>query len=430
MNAAERRGLWLGFLGVAIFALTLPMTRLAVGTAQAPLMSGLFVALGRAAVAAALSVAITWSPRAPWPRRADWLPLVLTSAGVVFGFPLFTSVAMRYVEAVHASVIVGVLPLATALVGALLHRQRPSAAFWACALLGSALVIAFALLRSGSGLRLHVADTLLLAAMACAGLYAKPGRALPRGPGQWLPLSEKDAFVRSPARLPGSYLDGSSWRGALVLTAVLGVAVLLHFMERPRSPYRAVELLLGFSAVLPVFLTGRASELPIASGSDPRGTLRRILRGLRRASLRAVPLARLPLGSSMPDELRLLVQPRGALSGLMAIEVGADYALGLGGVVTEPYVLLRVREGSACAELLGAHAQFQRGRKPEERVAVLRPKLPTVAETISLVSELCRLVTQSATPARPSSAKSSAGSGASPRKPARASSPAQAMTLP
>jgi hypothetical protein len=42
----ERRGLWLGLAGVAIFALTLPMTRLAVGTAQVPLMSGMFVALG------------------------------------------------------------------------------------------------------------------------------------------------------------------------------------------------------------------------------------------------------------------------------------------------------------------------------------------------------------------------------------------------
>ena len=178
MNAAERRGLWLGFLGVAIFALTLPMTRLAVGTPEAPLMSGLFVALGRAAVAAALSAVFLVATRAPWPRRADWWPLVLTSAGVVFGFPLFTSVAMRYVEAVHASVIVGVLPLATALVGALLHRQRPSAGFWACALLGSALVVAFALLRSGgTGLRLHFADALLLAAMVCAAVgYAYGAR--------------------------------------------------------------------------------------------------------------------------------------------------------------------------------------------------------------------------------------------------------------
>lgn len=170
MTPAERKGLWLGFLGVAIFALTLPMTRLAVGTPEAPLMSGVFIALGRAVVAAALSALFLLATRAPWPRREDWWPLVLTSAGVVFGFPLFTSVAMRYVEAVHASVIVGVLPLATALVGALLHRQRPSAGFWTCAALGSILVVAFALLRTGGGLRLHPADLLLLAGMASAAV--------------------------------------------------------------------------------------------------------------------------------------------------------------------------------------------------------------------------------------------------------------------
>lgn len=170
MSPAERKGLWLGFIGVAIFALTLPMTRLAVGTPEAPLMSGVFIALGRATVAALLSIVFLWATRAPLPRRQDWLPLAITSAGVVFGFPLFTSVAMRHVEAVHASVIVGVLPLATALVGALLHRQRPSTGFWVCAAIGSALVVAFAVIRSGGGLSLHVADVLLLAAMACAAV--------------------------------------------------------------------------------------------------------------------------------------------------------------------------------------------------------------------------------------------------------------------
>jgi drug/metabolite transporter (DMT)-like permease len=177
MKRIERQGLWLGFAGVAIFALTLPMTRLAVGTPDAPLMSGAFIALGRAAVAAVLSVAFLLLTRAPRPRKSDWLPLLVTSAGVVFGFPLFTSIAMRHVEAVHASVIVGVLPLATALVGALLHRQRPSTGFWTCAALGTMLVIAFAVLRSGQGLSLHVADLLLLAAMACAAVgYAYGGK--------------------------------------------------------------------------------------------------------------------------------------------------------------------------------------------------------------------------------------------------------------
>ena len=35
----ETQGLWLGLLGVVIFALTLPMTRLATGTVDAPQLS-------------------------------------------------------------------------------------------------------------------------------------------------------------------------------------------------------------------------------------------------------------------------------------------------------------------------------------------------------------------------------------------------------
>jgi drug/metabolite transporter (DMT)-like permease len=178
MKSNEAKGLWLGLIGVTIFALTLPMTRLAVGTPEAPQMSGVFIALGRALVAGLLSAIFLAASRAPLPRREDWLPLAITSACVVFGFPLLTSVAMRHVEAVHASVIVGVLPLATAAVGAWLHRQRPSAGFWFCAAIGSALVVAFAMLHSGtSGFGVQSADALLLAAMGCAAVgYGWGGR--------------------------------------------------------------------------------------------------------------------------------------------------------------------------------------------------------------------------------------------------------------
>jgi len=218
MTPAERRGLWLGFAGVAIFALTLPMTRLAVGTPQAPLMSGVFVALGRAAVAGVLSVLFLLAHRAPLPRGAEWRALAITAGGVVFGFPVCTSIAMRHVEAVHASVIVGVLPLATALVGALLHRQRPSRGFWACAALGSLLVVAFALLRSGSILALHGADALLLLAMAFAAVgYAWGARLSQRMRAEYvicwalvlsLPLTAPLAFwTRPQAALPaGAWL--------------------------------------------------------------------------------------------------------------------------------------------------------------------------------------------------------------------------------
>ena len=182
----QRRGLWLGLLGVAIFALTLPMTRLATGTPQAPQLSGLYIAVGRAAVAAALSAALLLLLRAALPRRGDWGPLAVVALGVVFGFPICTSVAMRHVEAVHASVILGVLPLATAAVGAALQRQRPSAGFWLCALAGAALVVGYALLRAGgTGLRLHPADGLLLLGMLCAAVgYGYGARLAQRMPAE------------------------------------------------------------------------------------------------------------------------------------------------------------------------------------------------------------------------------------------------------
>ena len=185
-RGAERRGLWLGLLGVGIFALTLPMTRLAVGTPELPQMSGVFVAMGRAAVAGVLSALFLFATRAPWPQRQDWLPLLLTMGGVVFGFPLLTSIAMRHVEAVHASVIVGVLPMATAVVGALMHRQRPSLGFWLCALLGSAMVAVFAMLRSGdNGLSIQPADGLLLLAMLLGAVgYGFGGRLAQRMRGE------------------------------------------------------------------------------------------------------------------------------------------------------------------------------------------------------------------------------------------------------
>ena len=113
-----RRGLVYGLLGVAAFALTIPMTRLASGPAEAPQLSAVFVAIGRAAVAGLLAlVYLAWS-RAHRPTRAQWRQLALTGIGIVFGFPLFMGLAVLHVDAVHASVVTGILPLVTAAMAA------------------------------------------------------------------------------------------------------------------------------------------------------------------------------------------------------------------------------------------------------------------------------------------------------------------------
>jgi drug/metabolite transporter (DMT)-like permease len=173
MNAArtphdETRGLWLGLLGVVIFAMTLPMTRLAVGPADDPQLPPLFVTAGRAAFAGLLAAVYLIVTRAPWPR-AEQLPTFYVSAlGTVVGFPLFIGLALRHVDAMHAAVVTGLMPLATAVAAAMWFRQRPSNAFWACASAGCALVVAFALVQ-GSG-RLSLADALLLGAVASTAM--------------------------------------------------------------------------------------------------------------------------------------------------------------------------------------------------------------------------------------------------------------------
>src|SRR5258705_5436530 len=164
----EVKGLWFGLLGVVIFAMTLPMTRLAVGPSADPQLPPLFVTAGRAAFAGFLSIAYLLTTGAPLPRPTQLASLAVSALGTVVGFPLFLALALREVDAMHAAVITGVLPLGTAVAAALAFRQRPSNGFWICAMLGCALVLAFAA-RQGSG-RLSVADGLLLLAVASASI--------------------------------------------------------------------------------------------------------------------------------------------------------------------------------------------------------------------------------------------------------------------
>lgn len=177
---AARRGLWLGVLGVSIFAFSIPMTRLASGSDAAPQLHPLFVAFGRAALAGLLAIAWLVVVRARRPRGGEWATLLFTAAGVVVGWPVFLGLAVRHVEATHASVISGILPLATAAIAAFVHRQRPSRGFWIAAVIGTGLVVVFALLRS---LQAHgrigvgwADGLLLLAVLSAAAGYVSGAR--------------------------------------------------------------------------------------------------------------------------------------------------------------------------------------------------------------------------------------------------------------
>ena len=213
----QRRGFLLGLLGVVIFAMTLPMTRLAVGDAASPQLPPAFVTAGRAGVAGVLSLLYLLAVRASWPGRAMAGALAVSALGTVVGFPIGIALALREVEAMHAAVITGVLPLATALLGAWATGQRPSAGFWACAVAGCGLVLGFAAWQ-GSG-RLTAADGWLLLAVGSAAVgYVAGARVSAVMPAQqvicWVLVGSLPFTI--PAMLwwwPAAPVRASAWLG-------------------------------------------------------------------------------------------------------------------------------------------------------------------------------------------------------------------------
>lgn len=182
-QAPRTRGLFFGFLGVLAFSFTVPLTRVAVGD-----LDPAFVGLGRAMVAAALAAALLLATRQGLPERRHWRGLVVTGSGVVVGFPLFTSLALRELPSADAAVVVGLLPAATAVMAVLRAGERPSRAFWGACVFGLFAVLLFAV-SQGAGLvpgRGHL--LVLLAVVLCSLGYAEGG-ALAQEIGGWRVIS-------------------------------------------------------------------------------------------------------------------------------------------------------------------------------------------------------------------------------------------------
>jgi drug/metabolite transporter (DMT)-like permease len=177
--ALEKTSGWInGFIGVVIFSGSLPATRVAVLE-----FDPVFLTVVRAAIAGVLAVALLWLFRERRPARNQWLSLLIVAMGVVLGFPLLTALALQHVTSAHSIVFVGVLPLATAIFAVLRGGERPRPVFWMFSILGSALVVGFALAQ---GLTASpTGDLLMLAAILACGLGYAEGAKLSRTLGGW-----------------------------------------------------------------------------------------------------------------------------------------------------------------------------------------------------------------------------------------------------
>ncbi|MFI2212785.1 DMT family transporter [Streptomyces sp. NPDC020141] len=171
------RGVLLAALGVAAFSLTFPST--VWGLESFGVWS--LVSL-RSTLAALIAGGFLLALRVRLPERRHWASLAVVGAGVVVGFPLLTTLALETSTSAHAAVVVGLLPLTTAVLAALRTGRRPSRAFWLAAVAGAAVVIVFTVAESGGSLRRG--DLYLLGALlVCAAGYTEGGRLAREMPG-------------------------------------------------------------------------------------------------------------------------------------------------------------------------------------------------------------------------------------------------------
>jgi drug/metabolite transporter (DMT)-like permease len=198
----EHLGLLLGFIGMAIFGGTLPATRIAVSAIDPLALTAL-----RTAIAGICSLALLIVLRRPLPPRRLWLQLAIAMLCVSILFPFLMALSMQTVDASHGGVVLGILPIATALVAVAITHERPKPLFWIASVAGAALVVAFAM-RQGGG-ALSSGDLLLFGAVAASATgYAFSGRLTREMPGweviSWalvmaLPISLPAALLTWPA---------------------------------------------------------------------------------------------------------------------------------------------------------------------------------------------------------------------------------------
>ena len=206
----ETKGMLIGFVGILIFSLTLPVTKIAILS-----FNPYFIAFGRASLAGVVALAYLAIKHEPMLVKADFGKFVVIALGVVFGFPILTTVAMTQGSSSHGAVILGMMPLATTVIGVIRFGERPSLGFWLVSLLGAALVVIYALLKSSGSFTLVDGLLVLGGICACVG-YVEGGelsrKMNPRAVISWaLVISLPINIVLSYFTFESAYLDAGTF---------------------------------------------------------------------------------------------------------------------------------------------------------------------------------------------------------------------------
>jgi len=225
----------LGLISVAAFAMTLPAAKMLAGE-----LSAVQVGIFRSVLAAFAAIPFLVFGRARLPNRSQVKRMLLTSTGIVYGFPILTALGMHYVPVSHGGVVLAALPLATAIFGTLITGTRPSKAFWLVSCLGFLVVMSYTVFMTGAS-DLYLGDLALLGAVVLAGFGYAQGGALSKELPGWQVMCWT-LVVSLPILLPaslwlydGATLSNLSGQGLGALLFLALINSLLGFFSWNRA---------------------------------------------------------------------------------------------------------------------------------------------------------------------------------------------------
>lgn len=157
----------IGLVGIIIFGLTLPATKVALDS-----FSPAFISFGRAAIAGLIGLFYLLWRKEPIPQLAVLKKLLILVVGIVIAFPYLMTLAMANGSSAHGGIILGFMPIVTTVIGVIKFKERPSWGFWFASLLGTGLVLLYALIQ-GSGQLSRMDYLLMLAAFFSSAGYAQ-----------------------------------------------------------------------------------------------------------------------------------------------------------------------------------------------------------------------------------------------------------------
>jgi len=168
----ENKGYFFAFIGIILFSITAPATKIALGENNIGL-SPAFITFGRSALAGILAIIYLVINKKKIPDIKYLNLFIISALTLTVGFPIGLSTGLQTSTSVHSAVILAFLPLLTAIFTSFYLKQKVSKFFWYLALTGCLVAIMYSIIngyQKNKNLNFEIADNFFFFAVVSAAI--------------------------------------------------------------------------------------------------------------------------------------------------------------------------------------------------------------------------------------------------------------------